>query len=598
MSTFSVFRRNKKSFLGVLGVLTMLSFVFIPTLEQFNRNFISVDQTVLTSKFGKMSQGQLETIRQKQGAVYMVFDPNFRGLSDDIILTNWVKARLAEEMGLVVADSEIREFIGQRFESKEAYLEALRENKMGSSAFEEGLIDIILAEKYSQYQFYGQRSPYGIAFGSTIFPVTVQRQWNAFCKTHRTAALDVVPVTAESCLAKTAEPTEAEVKAFFEQYKNTLPAPENGTIGFKIPMKMTVNYFVYEMPKSESLPADLTPASTSMNDTAAEAPAAPAEAAPAAPAATATPVEAAPAAPAEAAPAAAPAEAAPVSEEVEINIDPNDIFDAEKFYKLVQSDIVTYSKKLMEVEDGSALELTFSDETNAYIQKFGIQFKKLEMVDGGALAEMPVGDALQLTSPYSEVSRRFASLKNFNCMQAEENGNQYIVWKSEVKGEEVPELTDEVKKTVVAAWKLEKAKDLAMSSAILQAKMAQESKKLENAKAVESFSFMLLDPGLYAGLLDNISQGFADEVYAMVPGDVKAIANADRSVSYIVMLKSYAPEDAELREQFLETSANPEFSRELQFMEARLAGEEIMELENSAFRDAEVKFMRQTAVEE
>lgn len=592
MSTFSVFRRNKKSFLGVLGVLTMLSFVFIPTLEQFNRNFVSVDQTVLTSKFGKMSQGQLETIRQKQGAVYMVFDPNFRGLSDDIILTNWVKARMAEEMGLVVADSEIREFIGQRFESKEAYLEALRENKMGSSAFEEGLIDIILAEKYSQYQFYGQRSPYGIAFGSTIFPVTVQRQWNAFCKTHRTAALDVVPVTAESCLAKTAEPTEAEVKAFFEQYKNTLPVPENGTIGFKIPMRMTVNYFVYEMPKSESLPADLTPASTSMNDTAAAE--APVEAAPAAPAETATPVEAAPAAPAE----AAPAEAAPVSEEVEINIDPNDIFDAEKLYKLVQSDIVTYSKKLMEVEDGTALELTFSDETNAYIQKFGVQFKKLEMVDGDALAEMPVGDALQLTSPYSEVSRRFASLKNFNCMQAEENGNQYIVWKSEVKGEEVPELTDEVKKTVTAAWKLEKAKDLAMSSAIMQAKMAQESKKLENAKAVESFSFMLLDPGLYAGLLDNISQGFADEVYAMVPGDVKAIANADRSVSYIVMLKGYAPEDAELREQFIATSANPEFSRELQFMEARLSGEEIMELENSAFRDAEVKFMRQTAVEE
>ena len=251
----------------------------------------------------------------------------------------------------------------------------------------------------------------------------------------------------------------------------------------------------------------------------------------------------------------------------------------------------------MEFEDGSTPELTLSDETQAYIQKFGIQFKTLELVDDAALAEMPVGSALQLNTG-SEVSRRFASLKNFSCMQAEESGNQYIIWKSEIKGEEVPELTDEVKKNVIAAWKLEKAKDIAMSNAIIQAKTAQESKKLENAKAVESFSFMLLDPGLYAGLLDNISQEFADDVYSMVPGDVKAIANADRSVTYIVMLKGYAPEDAELREQFLATSANPDFSRELQFMEARQSAAEIMELQNSAFRDADVKFVRQTAVEE
>ncbi|MDO4425065.1 MAG: hypothetical protein Q4D17_04805, partial [Planctomycetia bacterium] len=196
MSTFSVFRRNKKMSLAVLGVLTMLSFVFIPTLEQCNRNFLPGKQTVFVSKmFGNLTGNEFDLIRMQQSAVYEVLMQGaFQGLDAQSVMSTWLKARFAEKMGFVVGDSEIREM-------------ALDTYRIVELTFEEGLKELILASKYTNFCLAGigqQMNMQGMPFAMPAFPPTIEQQWNYFCALNRSATLEVAAVKAEDYLTKVA----------------------------------------------------------------------------------------------------------------------------------------------------------------------------------------------------------------------------------------------------------------------------------------------------------------------------------------------------------------------------------------------------------
>ncbi len=350
MSTFSVFRRNQKLWIAVLGVLTMLSFVFIPTLEQCNRNVLGGNQTVFKTKlFGNLSGSQFEIIRQQQYSVHRVLsDFSFNGAREMVAFT-WLQARFAEKMGMTVSSQEIQKRITGSFASKEEYDSALRRSSTTSSEFEKGLTELLLAEKYMNFCLAGIGRQMNIPqmmmpMALPTFPITAEKKWEYFCMMNRSATLQVVPVSAESFMTSAPTPSEDEVKAFFEKHKDTVANPEAGIVGFKVPQKMKVHYFVYEKPGSNAaeipteIPSDvpLEPAdpgtapnlegiedSIQLDETApAEAPAeaTPAEAAPAEAVPAETPVETAPAeAPAEATPAeAAPAEAVPAEAPAEV----------------------------------------------------------------------------------------------------------------------------------------------------------------------------------------------------------------------------------------------------------------------------------------
>ncbi|MDO4858560.1 MAG: hypothetical protein Q4A17_11520, partial [Thermoguttaceae bacterium] len=245
MSTFSVFRKNQKLWLAVLGVLTMLSFVFIPTLEQCSGRFVPGNQAYFkTREFGDLSYGQFELERQKQSSIYQVFQQNFYGLTNQMVASTWLKAKYAEKFGFVVSDYEIRDFISKSFESADDYKKALDQFGMNSSTFEEGLKEIILAQKYETYCLSG-----------LLAPRTIQQQWELFCTIYRNANINVIPVRAEDFLTKVSNPSKLQLKKFFEEHKSELPNKNFGIVGFKIPAKMRIHYLVYKKPVIEGTPA-------------------------------------------------------------------------------------------------------------------------------------------------------------------------------------------------------------------------------------------------------------------------------------------------------------------------------------------------------
>ncbi len=616
MSTFSVFRRNKKMSLAVLGVLTMLSFVFIPTLEQCNRNFLPGKQTVFVSKmFGNLTGNEFELIRQQQYAVYEVLmQGNFQGLDAQSVLSTWLKARFAEKMGFVVGDSEIRKMIRENFKSAEEYKSALESRRIVELTFEEGLKELILASKYSNFCLAGigqQMNMGGMPFAMPAFPTTVEQQWNYFCALNRSATLDVVPVKAEDYLNRVVNPTNQEIASYFEEHKDKLANENAGVVGFKNPAKVKVHYFSYAKPINASAPEALdAPLNADNLDDAINLDDAPVlnetpEAAPAPETETAPAPEAAP----EATPAASlnvenpfrlvanetvVTEAAPVENAAPEKSEEQ--FDAKVFARLVQSDVSAYKTALNEyrfnkTEGMEEPKLVFSDETKAYADKYSLQYVELDLMDVNTLAEQPIAQAMG----FNEIMMK----KIFTCIEAEDLHANYVVWKSEVEDAAVAELTDDVKKVVANAWKLNKAKELAKAAAADMAKSATEAKALTNPITVENFSQYAMtaqgptptDLALYEDQLNNISEEFRLNVFKMVPGEVKALPNRNNAIQYVVLLKSYSPDDAELRSMFQNIKDNPQYSQSMFMMSNYETINAIQRWEMSIFEDAGASFV-------
>jgi len=312
------------------------------------------------------------------------------------------------------------------------------------------------------------------------------------------------------------------------------------------------------------------------------------------------------AAPAEAAPAAALNNENPfrlVADETVVtetapaeNTTPEEQFDIKVFAKLVQSDVSSYKTALNEYrfnkkEGQEEPKLTFSDETKAYADKYSLDYVELDMMDVNALAEQPIAQAMG----FNEVMMK----KIFTCVEAEDLRANYVVWKSEVEDAAVAELTDEVKKVVAETWKLEKAKELAAAAAADMAKAAAESKTLTNPITVENFAQyamtaqgpMPTDLALYEDQLNNITEEFRANVFKMVPGEVKAMGNRNRSIQYVVLLKSYAPDDAELRAMFQNIKENPQYSQSMFMMGNYETINAIQRWEMSVFEDAGASFV-------
>ena len=102
---------------------------------------------------------------------------------------------------------------------------------------------------------------------------------------------------------------------------------------------------------------------------------------------------------------------------------------------------------------------------------------------------------------------------------------------------------------------------------------------------------MPTDLALYEDQLNNITEEFRANVFKMVPGEVKAMGNRNRSIQYVVLLKSYAPDDAELRAMFQNIKENPQYSQSMFMMGNYETINAIQRWEMSVFEDAGASFV-------
>jgi hypothetical protein len=261
--------------------------------------------------------------------------PQFATDEESVVQTILL-ANEARKNGIVVSDAAINDFLGKvtsglvRPEQFEEIISGLRTGAAGVSQHHlfETIREQLLAQNLLnmlQHGFFGD--PPGL-------------RWDYFRRMEQSATVEVVPVDVRSVTDQVKTPQTAELRRFFEKYKEDLPNPRSDEPGFREPHRAKVEYVIarqgvfqeaiskeitdaeiaefYEAKKATmfrakpATPAPSSPAPEAPADTPpAEQPAA-AEAVPADPTSDATPADApaAPTEPAAADPATSPAEPA------------------------------------------------------------------------------------------------------------------------------------------------------------------------------------------------------------------------------------------------------------------------------------------------
>ncbi len=251
------FRKNRKQWLAVLTILTVLSFVFIPTIMDLipTRGGPKDPFVVTTAGYGNLREHdlsmllwrrrtltgflyQLQRLAQLQGGrSLMHWEQIFAAIgpaSEEAVVDTWLLTQRAREMGLRISDAAVNEFLAALTEGKVDAGEIkgiLRNQRLSQPLLFEILKDELSAIRLRQM------------LDLSLDGITPAQRWDYFQRLRRTARIEAVPIPVAESARDVADPPEKELKAFFEEHKKRLPNPNSPEPGFRKPHLVDVEYF-------------------------------------------------------------------------------------------------------------------------------------------------------------------------------------------------------------------------------------------------------------------------------------------------------------------------------------------------------------------
>lgn len=266
-SPLTFFRRNQKTLLGVFGVLLMIVFVVelgwnpgtsTPTTGP-------KQEAVVTWKHGKLYERDLWAMREAHNLVVRfldllvqktieakgqpkglgvtvvngrVFDPGIpRSYAEEDLVQTMILAQKAEDLGVRLSDDAIQEF-----------LETLSDDVVPSSQFG-ALLKEATHGRFGKAQLFEQLRTELLAqhmrmmAGSGMFAMSPTLAWDAFNRMNRRVKVELLPLSVGDFKDKvTAQPTEEQISALYEEGKSRSAAPDLPDVGFKRRRKIAFQY--------------------------------------------------------------------------------------------------------------------------------------------------------------------------------------------------------------------------------------------------------------------------------------------------------------------------------------------------------------------
>lgn len=273
-SPLTFFRRNQKTLLGVFGVLLMIVFVVelgwnpgtsTPTTGP-------KQEAVVTWKHGKLYERDLWAMREAHNLVVRfldllvqktieakgqpkglgvtmvngrVFDPGIpRSYAEEDLVQTMILAQKAEDLGVRLSDDAIHEF-----------LETLSDDVVPSSQFG-ALLKEATHGRFGKAQLFEQLRTELLAqhmrmmAGSGMFAMSPTLAWDAFNRMNRRVKVELLPLSARDFKDKvTAQPTEEQISALYEEGKSRSAAPDLPDVGFKRRRKIAFQYLKSDFDK-------------------------------------------------------------------------------------------------------------------------------------------------------------------------------------------------------------------------------------------------------------------------------------------------------------------------------------------------------------
>jgi len=274
-SPLSFFRRNQKVMLAVFGVLIMLTFVVGDYLLQYGApsgGGSVANEVVVTWKHGKIDEGELWAIRDAHnltvrfldllvqktieakgqpkglGVVVMngrVFDPGIpRSYAEEDLVQTVILARKAQDLGVRITDAALDEF-----------LDTLSDDVVPRSEFgpllqeaTQGRLD--RAQLFDQLRIELAAQHMRMMAGSGLFAMSPSLAWDGFNRMNRRVKAELLPVPVADFESQvTAQPTEAQIVALYEEGRDRYPSPDSPEAGFKRRRKIAFEYLKADFEK-------------------------------------------------------------------------------------------------------------------------------------------------------------------------------------------------------------------------------------------------------------------------------------------------------------------------------------------------------------
>lgn len=263
-SPFEIFRRNQKMLLAATVVLCMFGFVVLPSVMDMMQDGPSraAEDEVLRWKYGKINRMQLEARKMRrqqalafiQGAYQLALSkgrqptpPPFSiDPRDGTTINTMVLARKAEDLGIVVTNETVESLIRQ-ITADAVTAEELRELIAG---FGTGPGRATLPAIYETLREELAAREVQVFFVAGLQTRTPAEQFEAYVRANRQVEVDAIAVPVADFVDEAPEPSEAELEAYFEQYKNQLSFPQSvdgtaldpPTPGFMLPRRLKLQY--------------------------------------------------------------------------------------------------------------------------------------------------------------------------------------------------------------------------------------------------------------------------------------------------------------------------------------------------------------------
>ena len=232
--------------LVAVAVLAMLAFFVLPPFLQMGAGSSSADPIVVSWKGGAVREDQLEravTLRTlanrflMQAAATAGRDPSRLPAfpeGEELIVREMLLAKEAEKIGLTVSNTAINEFIAAwtnnmvRQDQLDGIIAGLRYGRtpvLAADLFESLRTALVARNTLLLFQTGFSGDPPGW-------------RWDFYKRLEQSATIKAFPVEVENLATSIEAPSESELRAYFEKFKNNLPSARSPNPGFKEPHRV------------------------------------------------------------------------------------------------------------------------------------------------------------------------------------------------------------------------------------------------------------------------------------------------------------------------------------------------------------------------
>jgi hypothetical protein len=259
---FRSFQKNRKAWLAVLGVLTMISFIILPAFMGLYSGYsggTGPTKIATCRRYGNVDEQNVAFLiqnREDLGRFYMVLyqqlaDPSnqermiaLRNLEmtasqyDQIprpeeLVNNWLLTQYAKELGMSIDNTNII-----------SYLTRLTGGLLTNTVYRKTLESVGMSEQHFEYlialELLYIRMRERFEIGLNVIPPSTR--WDWFQRLNRKITAEIAAVPVEQFVDKIAEPNNAQLQKFFEENKDKPFNPIQLESGFTLPNKVAFQY--------------------------------------------------------------------------------------------------------------------------------------------------------------------------------------------------------------------------------------------------------------------------------------------------------------------------------------------------------------------